>query len=336
MGLVIMRNFLLIVTLIFSVVVFLFSLTTLTKAAPPLPTLDLQRLTFNGNRDDWPVIYKDNVYWLDARGGVYGYNFTTHSEFPFITDMSIFQNFYGLVGYNGRYIVYDSYDNINYNVRIYDTQNNIDFPVSNSPISRYATDFDNNKIAYIEGGGYGDLYIYDINKKNSAFIAHDAAVPRISVNKVVWYISTGSGTYDIKAYDLVKNAYIDIPNPNNVDRSVPDIEGNNIVFSSAVGTQKSIDIFDLIQKKEKTLLTTSIYDVIWPHISKKYAVWGKSTAPNIAGVEGADLQTGQIFEIQPQGSFQNSNLLPYIEGNFAVWFDWRTGNGDIYAANITR
>lgn len=307
---------------------------SIVHAAPPSQSVDVVRLTFNGNRDDWPVIYKDNVYWIDARGGIYGYNFTTKTEFPFFTGVLPFTNLYGLVAFNGRYIVYDSYDNVNYNVRIYDTKTLEDFAVSDTAVSRYATDIDGNTIAYIEGGGYGDLYLYDINQKASTFIAHNAAVPKISGNTIVWYISAGSGTYDIKVFDLVKKTLIDIPNPNNASRSVPDIDGNKIVYQYNIGTQESIRLFDLVKKQEITLVNTSAYHVNWPAISKKYVIWGKSTQPNVAGVEGVDLQTGEIFEVQSQGSFQNSNLLPYIDGNIAAWFDWRTGNGDIYSSII--
>ena len=45
-------------------------------------------------------------------------------------------------------------------------------------------------------------------------------------------------------------------------------------------------------------------------------------------------KTGEIFEIQEQGPHQNGVIAPQLGGNIAAWMAWRTGNGDIYVAEI--
>lgn len=86
----------------------------------------------------------------------------------------------------------------------------------------------------------------------------------------------------------------------------------------------------------ETLSETSVYSMSWPSISKRYAVWGKVTSQHVSGIEGVDLKTGEVFEIQEQGPHQNGNISPIISGNIAAWMAWRTGNGDIYAAIINK
>lgn len=134
------------------------------------------------------------------------------------------------MAYYGRYLVYNRDDNVSSNVSIYDTRKQKDIKVTDAVGSRWATDLDNNKIVYIDGGGYGDLYVYNINTKQTDLITQHAAVPKISGKYIVWYISTGSGVYDIRAYDLSKKQLVDIPNPENASRQTPDIDGNSILY----------------------------------------------------------------------------------------------------------
>ena len=89
-------------------------------------------------------------------------------------------------------------------------------------------------------------------------------------------------------------------------------------------------------KQEQLVYTSPNYWISWPSISNRYAVWGKNTAQHISGVEGIDLRTGQVFEIQEQGQHQNDNMSAFVEGNIVAWMAWRTGNGDIYGASINR
>lgn len=56
----------------------------------------------------------------------------------------------------------------------------------------------------------------------------------------------------------------------------------------------------------------------------------------VSGVEGFDLKNNSVFEIQEQGSHQNGNISPIVDGNIAAWMAWRTGNGDIYSALINK
>lgn len=89
---------------------------------------------------------------------------------------------------------------------------------------------------------------------------------------------------------------------------------------------------DIHTNKEKVLLSSTSYSMSWPSISDRYVIWGKDTLPNISGVEGIDLNSGETITIQDQGSQQNGNMSPIINGNIAAWMAWRTGNGDIYGS----
>lgn len=74
----------------------------------------------------------------------------------------------------------------------------------------------------------------------------------------------------------------------------------------------------------------------WPSISGNYVVWGKNTAPHVSGLEGTDLKTKEVFEIEEAGAHQNGNMSAKLEGNIASWMAWRTGNGDIYGAILKK
>ena len=306
-----------------------------TAIAAPSTNIDVFRLTYGFYREDWPVIYKNKILWV-AEGIIYVYDVETKATYPLFEGEQPLINLFGLVGYDGRYIVYNRYDGISYNVAAYDTENNENILVTDSVGSRWATDFDNKTIVYIDGDAIGDLYIYDLNNKRKTLIAHLAAVPRISGNYVVWYTGSSSGLYDIRTYNLVKNNYIDIPNPETANRSSPDVYGDEIIYNYSKNSLYSVRLFDINKKEERILVESPSYTMSWPAISKRYAVWGKNTAQHISGVEGIDLLTNQVFEIQEQGPHQNGNLTAYVVDNIAAWMAWRTGNGDIYGAILNK
>ena len=65
-------------------------------------------------------------------------------------------------------------------------------------------------------------------------------------------------------------------------------------------------------------------------------MWSESSATHVGGVKGANLRTGEVFEVQDQGPHQNSHTMPSIWRNIAVWQAFRTGNGDIYGSEFTK
>src|SRR5258708_6672987 len=203
----------------------------------PFPTINLYRLTYGFQREDWPVIYKDTVYWL-AEGIINGYNLKSQTYTSLFQGVQPLTNLYAPIGFDGRYLVYESYDNVSYNVRLYDLNNKKDIAVTNGPGSWGASDFDGNNITYTSDTG--NLYIYNINKNQSTFITSGAYVPRISGNHVVWYTSGG-----IRVYDLTKNEYINIPNPENADLGSPDVYGNIVVYVSNKNNSYSVRQYDL-------------------------------------------------------------------------------------------
>lgn len=77
-------------------------------------------------------------------------------------------------------------------------------------------------------------------------------------------------------------------------------------------------------------MESTTYSMNWPAVSDKYAVWSKETGPSTGGVEGTNLNTGEIFEVYPQSLQQNAVIPPVIRGNLVSFM-----NGDIYAAKLT-
>lgn len=305
-----------------------------TTIASAITKVDTFRITFTSQSEKWTIINKNIIYWIDPEGIIRGFDTKRKKEFPLFKNGQPLNDLHAIISYDGRYLIYNRYDNVSYNVSVYDTVKKVNLNITDDAGSRFATDFDNNTIVYIDDGAYGDLYTYNIKSKNSTLIAQNAAVPRISGRYIVWY--TNSGSYDIRAYDLIKKEMVDIPNPENASRSSPDIDNNKIVYIYQKDNINSVRLFDLNKKNEKILAESPFYSMSWPEISNKYVVWGKDTTQHVSGVEGTNLKTGEVFEIQEQGPHQNGNLSPIIDNNIVSWMAWRTGNGDIYGAILNK
>jgi hypothetical protein len=84
----------------------------------------------------------------------------------------------------------------------------------------------------------------------------------------------------------------------------------------------------------KVLIESDLVSYDLPSIDNGYVAWSKSTAPHVGGLETYNLKTGEVLEVLPQYGQQNSKVPNDIYKNYVVWMSWRTGNGDIYGAEI--
>lgn len=297
--------------------------------------VDVFQISDGPEREDYPVVYRNLILYSDGNGDgfdIYQYNTRTGVTSPVLVKPG--QQF--LNGYNGRFVLYTEYvgdeDPANpYDLRAYDVRRGRDLLVAGGPGAQMGGKIDGNKIVYVDGYGTGDLYVYDLSREASMLIDHNASVPRVSGEYVVWY----SGT-DIKLYNLREDDFVDIPNPEGAARSVPEIYDGLVVYYYEKDGVASIHLYDIASETERTLMETTEHTVNWPSVSKRYVVWSKETAPHTGGVEGINLKTGEIFEVYPQGNQQNAVMPPTIYGDTVAWMTWRTGNGDIYGANLHR
>src|SRR3989338_6191298 len=74
-------------------------------------SVELLRLTSGFYREDWPAIYKDKILWV-AEGIIYVYDVKEKTTIPFFEGTQPLSNFYGLTGYDGRYLAYSQYDGV--------------------------------------------------------------------------------------------------------------------------------------------------------------------------------------------------------------------------------
>lgn len=289
------------------------------------PSVELLRLTSGFYREDWPAIYKDKILWV-AEGIIYVYDVKEKTTSPFFEGTQPLANFYALIAYDGRYIIYNQYDGISYNVSAYDTKKRKDIPITSGAGSHSATDYDNKTVVYIDGYACGKLFVYNLKKGNKKLISENACgSAKISKDVVVW--TYGSNIY---GYDLKKDEIFLITD----NGGHPDIYKDNVVWLSREGDFTEVNLKNLNTSKTKILYRTADYGMTYPVISDRYIIWGKTTSQHVAGVEGVSLKTGEIFEIQEQGQHQNGVISPTIDRNIAAWMAWRTGNGDIYGAII--
>lgn len=152
-----------------------FFITSTTYAISP-PIVDLHQLTSSGYREDWPMIYKESVYWSDGFGAVRGYDFKTKQELLLANVGDQLPNdFFAPISYDGHNLIYNTYSEAKgYNVRAYDMKRHIDIAITDVVGSNTATDYDQNTVVYIEGGACGKLHAYDLNKKENTVITETA------------------------------------------------------------------------------------------------------------------------------------------------------------------
>ena len=140
-------------------------------------------------------------------------------------------------------------------------------------------------------------------------------------------------------YDLKKNELFDISTESGFQESA-NIFGDKVVWldyvTGARGDYNAIKMKDLKTGEVTTIYESSTDSLQSPSVSNKYVVWSQSSAQHVGGVRGANLKTGEIFEVQPQGSHQNSHTSTAIWKDTAVWMSFRTGNGDIYGATFNK
>lgn len=305
---------------------------------PQTVSVNTFQVSSSGEQEKWYTIYQNNIYYASG-GRIYGFNTKTKETFPlFESDFPLHPDFFALVAYDGQYLVYNTYSvEQGSNVRVYDMRRKNDIAVTNEVGSHWADDYDRGTLIYIEGGACGPLYAYNIRRDHKTLITQQACSPtRMSRNIVVWGYAAPGGS-DIYGYDLRRNTLFPIVEKPGLQESV-DIDGNYVVWREYGITPNTYAIYrkNIRTGKTQKLLETNDYYVSWPAVSKDYVIWGKSSIPHMAGVEGINLRSGEIFEIQEEGPHQNTNLSPIINKNIAAWMAWRTGNGDVYGSVISK
>jgi hypothetical protein len=219
-----------------------------------------------------------------------------------------------------------------YQVWLYNIDTHQDMQItfgSNSSGSPVLTD---KYLYYIDGYECGSLIQYNLKHGNSKVIDTNACVPKASNNFVVWYAGA-NGSSNIYGYNVHRDKKFTIAD-GPAAQEQPAINEDTVVWYESSADGNIIQLKDLHTKKSKIIAQSLTNKYSWPSISDDYVVWGRSTSPGVAGVEGYSRKLGQVFEIQSQGSHQNSNLVTDIYKNTAVWQAWRTGNGDIYSGSF--
>lgn len=312
----------------------LFLLITISLIAFPIyasTNVNTFQVTATSQTEKWNTIYKNNIYWLDSSGIIKGFNTKKNVEFNLLDSEQPLEDIFAIVAYDGRYVVYNRYDNISYNVSVYDTKDKQVINVAEGEGSRWATDYDNKTIVYVDGGACGKLYSYNLQKKVNKLISETVCGnARISKNKIVWG-GPASGGYGIWTFNTKNEKTYEVK-AGSGHTSSPDINDNNVIWTIKNNETTEVHIKNINKEEEKIIYETSNYDISWPSLSDKYAVWGKVTGQHVSGIEGINLKTGEVFEIQEQGPHQNGNIQPIIEENLVAWMAWRTGNGDIYGS----
>lgn len=323
------------VKIILILFVIVFILPASIQASQPTQ-VNLLQITSDGSQQKDAFIHKDLVAYTNFGGSqgidIWGYDLSNQVNYPLIERLG--QQF--ITGLNGNFIVYEDVDNTsNYNVRLFNIKNGKDILIAGGTGSQTSGVTNGKYVVYIDGGACGSIHAYNLKKKTDTIISPQGCQPlRISDNIVLWPNGAPGGT-NIYGYDFNKETPLDVVIEDNFQES-PNIFENKVVWlhyiTGSLGDYNAIKMKDLKTGQQKTIYESTTSTLQWPAISNRYVVWSESSAQHVNGIKAANLKTGEVFEVQPQGPHQNSHTMPSIWKNIASWMSFRTGNGDIYTA----
>ncbi len=301
-------------------------------------SVNLFQITTDGSQQTQPLIDRDLVAYTNHGGSqgidIWGYDLDNKENFPIIEKSG--QQF--LTGLHNDLLVYEDVDDLsNYDVHLYNMKKEEDTEVASGAAAQGGGVTDGKYVVYVNGGACGTIQAYNIKKKTTMQISSSGCSPlSISDGTVVWANGAPGGT-NIYGYNFKKNTSLDVVVDPDFQES-PNIFNDSVVYveytTGALGDYQAIKMKNIHTGEKKTIYETTTSTVQSPSISDKYVVWSESTAQHVGGVQGANLKTGEVFEIQEQGPHQNSHTTTSVWKNTAVWMAWRTGNGDIYGAEF--
>lgn len=318
--------------------IILFLLVAPAKAAT---SVNLFQITSDGSQQKDAFINKNLVAYTNFGGSqgidVWAYDLKDKINFPVIERPG--QQF--ITNLFGNLIIYENVDDSsNYDVRLYNVKTHQDKLIAGGPGAQTSGVTNGDYVVYIDGGACGSIHLYNLRRETDNAISSTGCQPlRMSDDLVIWPNGATGGT-NIYGYDLKKNLLVDVVADPGYQES-PNIFEDKVVYleyfsGPSYGDYNAIKLKDLKSGVVKTVYESNTETLQWPAISKRYAVWSDSSASHVNGIKAADLKTGEVFEVQVQGSHQNSHTTPSIWRDTAAWMSFRSGNGDIYGAEFDR
>lgn len=291
----------------------IFILPAVVRAATSVNLFQITNGTSSG-----PYIYKNLVVY-GSLGEIWGHDLNTQENFEilnragqqFVTDFS-----------NGLVIYEDTPDSeITPDVRMYNVESNTDELIAGGIGAQAGGVTNGNFVIYIDGGACGVIHAYNIKKKVDSIISSVGCQPlHVSENIVVWPNGAPGGT-NIYGYDLNRNKPLNIVIEDNFQEA-PNIYKNFVVWhhyiTGGLGDYEAIRMKNLNTGEIKTLYETTTETLGSVAVSDRYAIWSQSPSLHVVKVMGADLKTGEVFEVQPSG-FLSTYTGPSIWKNTAVW-----------------
>jgi beta propeller repeat protein len=290
-----------------------------------------------------PSIYNGRIVWRDSRNGnwdIYMYDLSTQREAQITNDSSdqVQPSIYG------DRIVWEDHRNEEPNIYMYDLSTHKETQITSSGSAGNPTIYED-KIVWQdnheksdENGNYitySDIYLYNLSTQKEARITSSgaAAYSAIYKDRIVWN-DHRNGMYDIYMYDLSTQKETRITG--NGSAGYPAIYGNRIVYDdSRNGTQ--VYIYNLSTQKETRI--TNSESVGYPAIYGDRIVWQDNHYEK-SDENGDYITYSSIYMYglstckETQITNKGTALIPRIDGDVIVWYEYHNGKTDIYMCTL--
>ncbi len=299
----------------------------------PSLSANVFQISTNGAQQNSPLIWDNTVVWNDWRGNegieIWKYDLINQQE-SLLKSGSGHQVVYGLWG---NKIVYSDESVYPPALRVFDITTGLETEVVSNTTYGQAAIF-GNRVLYVEGRGFGDLYVYNLDSKERKFISSNVNLPSIWDNTVVWTYGMGSGLYGIRGYELLKEEFFDISAVNDGYQSSPQIHKQTVVWLDASEGKRRVWQKDLLAGEESIVVEEEGTRLSSPSVSGKYISWVDDMGTDAHDIFVYSRQSGQVVRLSNFGSQQASPTVPDLYSDTVVWMSWHTGNGDIYGAQL--
>jgi len=309
---------------------------------------DVFEITRNSSHQYIPAIYENIVVWQDDRNGnmdIYGYNMSTHEEFPICTDP---HDQWDPAIY-GDIVVWQDERSDSTKIYGYNLSTQKEFPVTKHPSYQCNPAIYGDIVVWQDrrnsslGNSLGndDIYGYNLSTEQEFQITTDTSdqcYPAIYGDIIVW-LDERNFIGAIYGYNLSTKEEFQITNENmTAGWPYPVIYADTVVWGTTTSDSMVIDGYNISESRKFRVFRDFVWKCTgWSMEGMRLALyedlvlWVYYEDCN-RDIHGYNLSTHQEFIV---ASGKDEQYWPAIYGDIVVWICEKDGETNIYGRNLS-